>query len=67
MGVILKTNRLYDGTHLKMPEVTHASVKRLHVKPANPGDTVLVELDGETPGRLPATFEVVPAALKLRY
>ncbi|TIO13205.1 MAG: diacylglycerol kinase family lipid kinase, partial [Mesorhizobium sp.] len=27
----------------------------------------LVDVDGESPGRIPATFEILPGALTLRY
>jgi diacylglycerol kinase family enzyme len=30
------------------------------------GHAVLIEVDGECAGRLPATFELLPRALKLR-
>jgi diacylglycerol kinase family enzyme len=35
----------------------------VHVEPERP---LPLELDGELPGTTPATFEVVPAALRLR-
>jgi diacylglycerol kinase family enzyme len=31
-----------------------------------PDTRIPLELDGETPGYLPAVFEIVPAALRLR-
>jgi diacylglycerol kinase family enzyme len=30
------------------------------------GSEVLLDVDGEQPGRLPATFELLPAALSVR-
>jgi diacylglycerol kinase family enzyme len=38
----------------------------VHAEPLVPSDHVLLDIDGEAPGRLPATFEVRPAALHLR-
>jgi diacylglycerol kinase family enzyme len=29
-------------------------------------NAALVDIDGESPGRIPATFEIVPGALRLR-
>jgi diacylglycerol kinase (ATP) len=58
--------RLYSGTHLGLPEVQHARIGRVMAHPANPEQRILVEVDGETPGYLPATFEVVPSALTVR-
>ena len=42
---------------------THARITRLHAEPVEPDADIAVELDGETPGHLPATFEIVPGAL----
>jgi len=66
LDVILKTNRLYDGTHMQMKEVFHCTARKVHIESADPSQKVLVELDGETPGQLPATFEVLPGALMLQ-
>jgi diacylglycerol kinase (ATP) len=66
LDVILKTNRLYDGTHLNMKEVFHTTARKVHIESADPGQKVLVELDGETPGQLPATFDILPGALVLQ-
>jgi YegS/Rv2252/BmrU family lipid kinase len=50
-GDLLKSGRrLYKGTHLGMAKVTSRRAR-------------VVEADGEAPGRLPARFEIVPAAL----
>jgi diacylglycerol kinase (ATP) len=58
--------RAYSGTHLSLPEVQSAQVRTVEVWPAEPEAVIPVEIDGETPGRLPARFEVVPRALRLR-
>jgi diacylglycerol kinase (ATP) len=59
--------RLYFGAHLRMSEVTHALAKRVVARPAKKDKEIRVELDGEVLGRLPATFEVVPRALRVRF
>jgi diacylglycerol kinase (ATP) len=64
--VLVKVRRLYDGTHLALEAVSNHSAKSITVEPVEPDLIVPVELDGETPGRLPATFEVLPGALRLR-
>ena len=66
MEVIANIGRLFSGTHLEMEQVTHARVTRVHVEPVEADAAIPVELDGETPGHLPATFEVLPGALRLR-
>ena len=47
-----------------MIESTRA--KKLSARPVHEGDKVLLDVDGETPGRLPATFTLLPGALLLR-
>ena len=63
---LLKSYRIYSGTHLDIKEVALAHVKKLKATSAKENQEVLLEIDGETPGRLPATFEIVPAALLIR-
>jgi diacylglycerol kinase family enzyme len=58
--------RLYTGTHLSLPEVDHLQVKSIRAWPADEEVEVGVEVDGETPGTLPARFEVCPASLTVR-
>lgn len=64
--VVANLGRLFSGTHLELEQVTHARVTRVHVEPVEAAASIPVELDGETPGYLPATFEVLPGALRLR-
>lgn len=66
LELLAKISRVYAGTHLGMSQVEHTRLRRLHVTPATPGPRIPLELDGETPGHLPATFEIIPAALPLR-
>jgi YegS/Rv2252/BmrU family lipid kinase len=58
--------RIYTGTHLSLPEVTHAQVATVRAWPASEGSSIGLEVDGETPGVLPATFSVRPGALAIR-
>lgn len=64
--IILNAYTLYRGTHLDLPEVKDTLAKRIEARPMNPGDEVHIEIDGELPGKLPAVYEVVPNAIKLR-
>jgi diacylglycerol kinase (ATP) len=66
MDVLRKVNRLYDGTHLDLESVTATTARKLVASPVEADAVVPIELDGETPGRLPATFEILPAALRVR-
>jgi diacylglycerol kinase family enzyme len=63
--MILSSRRLYAGTHLTMPHVSHRRAKVVLAEPARAGEVVELDVDGETPGRLPATFTIVPDALSM--
>ncbi len=64
--IVLNAPRLYSGTHLSMEEVSHTLAHKITARPANPDARISIEVDGELPGYLPATFQIVPAALRLR-
>jgi len=64
--VVANIGRLFSGTHLELEEVTHTLVTRVHAEPVEADIVIPVELDGETPGSLPATFDILPGALRLR-
>ena len=64
--VLLHSHRLYTGTFLSMEKVTCIRAKKLHAKPVDERVKVLLEADGETPGRLPATIEILPSAVPIR-
>lgn len=56
-------HKLYRGTHIGHPKADISRARRVSVEPDL---TLPIEADGETPGVTPATFEIVPAALRLR-
>jgi YegS/Rv2252/BmrU family lipid kinase len=55
--------RIYRGTHLQVPEVSLHLGQRIEAEAAPGG--VWVEIDGEPLGTLPASIEVVPAAISV--
>lgn len=57
---------IYKGTHLQSPKVTATRTRSLLALPVDETEEVLLDIDGEAPGRLPASFEILPGALKLR-
>ncbi len=66
MEVMGNVGRLFNGTHLELDDVHSARVKRLEVEAVDGDLRIPVELDGETPGHLPAIFEILPRALHVR-
>src|SRR5499427_6965508 len=65
--ILANAPRLYLGAHLSMNEVTHALAKQVVARPLHKDELVRLELDGEVVGRLPAMFEVMPRALRVRF
>lgn len=64
--ILFNAYKLYTGTHLDLAEVKSTRAKRVEAAPANEAQEIYIETDGELPGRLPAIFEIVPNALKVR-
>jgi len=64
--ILTNAPKLYAGAHLGMEKVAHALAKKILARPADMEEEILLELDGELPGRLPATFQIVPGALRVR-
>lgn len=63
-GDLLRSGRrLYQGTHLTMDKVSHRRAKVVEAAPIEPGAVVELDVDGENLGKLPARFELVPAAV----
>jgi diacylglycerol kinase (ATP) len=64
--ILTNAPRLYFGAHLRMDEVNHVLAKQVVARPLRKDEIVRVELDGEVVGRLPATFQIMPLALRVR-
>jgi YegS/Rv2252/BmrU family lipid kinase len=58
--------RVYQGDHLSHPQIFHTRGKSVEAVPVRSGEQVLIDLDGETPGKLPLTAHVLPGAIKIR-
>ena len=65
--ILANAPRLYFGAHLRMNEVSHALARQVVTRPVKKEEEIRVELDGEVVGRLPATFEILPQALRVRH
>ena len=66
MKLFTSAPRVYTGSHLSMPEVSHALARKITVRAADRAAEVALEVDGELPGKLPATFQIIPEALRVR-
>jgi diacylglycerol kinase (ATP) len=56
-------HKLYRGTHVGHPKADISRAAAVHVETETP---LPIEVDGEVLGTTPATFEIRPAALRLR-
>jgi YegS/Rv2252/BmrU family lipid kinase len=63
---IVNAPRLYAGTHLSLPYVITSQCDIIAATPIDEKEIVSIEVDGEAPGRLPATFRVIHNALNVR-
>ena len=63
---VLRSGAMYDGSHVKLKGTRVATARsvRLEAGKAARG-AVNLEVDGELIGRLPATFTLIPGALRL--
>ena len=55
--------KIYKSTHLKIPEIFFQKVRKFT---AESSEQVILDIDGESPGYLAATFEVLPKILNLQ-
>jgi len=58
--------RIYQGTHIGQPGVHFSRGARIEAESLVPRAEVLIDMDGETPGRLPLVACVARGALKIR-
>lgn len=63
--LVMNSRRLYKGTHLELPKISHRHARVVTAEAVIPGDVVELDVDGETPGTLPAKFSVVDRALEV--
>lgn len=64
--ILLNAYSLYRGTHQSLAEVKSTLARKVEVSALDPSQGILLETDGELPGRLPATYEIIPEAIRVR-
>jgi diacylglycerol kinase family enzyme len=69
LKLIADLRLVYSGAHRRLKSCIFMRGKKITVEPL--GDPLangaLLDIDGESPGRIPATFEVLPAAIRVRF
>ncbi len=56
------TSTIYKGEHLRLAKVQH--LRGRHIE-ATSDSEVLIDMDGEQPGRLPMSFDLLPKAIRV--
>lgn len=64
--ILANAPRLYVGAHLSMQQVGHALAAKVFARAVEANQNIEIEVDGEIPGQLPATFQILPNALRVR-
>lgn len=62
---VTKKRMLYDGTHVTLPNTQVIRARTVEAEAVS-GAPVLLDVDGEQPGTLPARFTMLPGALRVR-
>lgn len=65
LDLAIQRPKLYDGRHVGLPGTRVLRAREVEVEAVG-GPPMLLDLDGEQPGFLPARFTVVPGALRIR-
>ncbi|HXD32349.1 MAG TPA: diacylglycerol kinase family protein [Pyrinomonadaceae bacterium] len=64
--IVTNAPRIYLGSHLSMDQVHRVLARKVTARPTAADEEIALEIDGELPGRLPATFQILPRALRVR-
>jgi YegS/Rv2252/BmrU family lipid kinase len=62
----LKQKGIYTGEHVRWEGTRTLQAKEIKAEPANEGDEILLDVDGEQPGRLPCRMSILPSAIRLK-
>lgn len=62
---VRKRHMLYDGSHIRLPNTRRLQARVIEAEPTRGGE-VLLDIDGEQPGKLPARFTILPGAMRVR-
>lgn len=60
------SRKIYKGTHVSVDKVTTTRGSIVEAVARSASQNVLLDMDGETPGKLPITVRLLPGALQVR-
>jgi diacylglycerol kinase (ATP) len=68
LSLISDLRLVHSGAHKSLGSCSFASGRKVVVEPLGnlAANAALLDVDGESPGRIPATFEIIPAAITVR-
>ena len=66
MDFLRRGYKVYLGTHIGGPKIECQRAAVVRAWPIDPKEAVLLDVDGEAPGQLPATFRILPAAIRVK-
>lgn len=58
--------KVYRGKHLGMRKIHRRRARQISIRTTAPNTTMLIDIDGEQPGQIPATWNVQPAAINFK-
>jgi diacylglycerol kinase family enzyme len=64
MEFFMNVWKLYSGSHLSHPKI--ALIRGKRIEASGEDEEVLIEVDGEQVGTLPAIFEIVPQSILVK-
>lgn len=65
LDFVTKKRKLYDGSHVELPNTRVIRARTVEAEPVG-GARLLLDVDGEQPGTIPARFSLLPGALRVR-
>ena len=64
LDVLMGMPSLYSGTHVERQQIDTHRASEIRAESTD-GEEILIDLDGEQPGRLPASFSVLPKVIQI--
>lgn len=62
----LKQGGLYSGAHVRWKGTRTLQCQELRAEPLRQDEVILLDVDGEQPGRLPCRMRILPGAIRLK-